>query len=102
MAISKLSFNRERLLENVPDRCHLPRSGFLSKLTPSSGHLMIRDTAKNPVATSQTLQASVSMLNVKVHEIRSKKKLYKYGLFGRVAGESLFFLKRTWQHSLGL
>jgi len=42
------------------------------------------------------------MLNVKVHDSTIRKRLNKYGLFGRVAGESLFSLKRTWQHSLGL
>jgi len=40
---------------------------------------MFRETAKNPRATSQTLQASVSMLNVKVHDRRkpllSKKNM---------------------------
>jgi len=41
------------------------------------------------------------MLNVEVHDSTIRKRLNKRGLFGRVAGESLFFLKRTWQHSLG-
>jgi len=51
---------------------------------------------KSPRATSQTLQASVSMLNVKVHNSTIRKRLNKYGLFGRVAGELvLFSLKRT-------
>jgi len=58
--------------------------------------------AKNPRATSQTLQASVSMLNVRVYDSSIRKRLNKYDSFGRVAGESLFSLKRTWQHALGL
>jgi len=33
------------------------------------------------------------MLNVKVHDSTVRKRLNKYGLFGRVAGESLFSLK---------
>jgi len=37
----------------------------------------------------KTLQASVSMLNVKVHDNTVRKRLNKYGLFGRVAGEEL-------------
>ena len=61
-----------------------------------------RKCKKTPRATSQTLQASVIMLNVKVHDSTVRKRLNKYGLFGRVAGENLFALKRTWQHSLGL
>ncbi|MEQ2298504.1 hypothetical protein AMECASPLE_005838 [Ameca splendens] len=36
---------------------------------------------------SQTLQASVSMLNVKVHDRTVRKRPKDYGLFGRVEGE---------------
>ena len=64
--------------------------------------LQVYPKVKNPRATSETLQASVIMLNVKVQDSTIRKKLNKYGLFGRVAGKSLFFLKRTWQHSLCL
>ena len=48
------------------------------------------------------VEASVSMLKVKVHDGTVRKRLNKDGLFGRAAGGSLFSLKRTWQHSLGL
>ena len=72
---------------------NLNRSGRPSKFTPRS---------KTQRATSQTLQASVSMLKVKVHDSTIRKRLNTYGLFGRVAGDSIFSLKRTWQHSLGL
>ena len=54
------------------------------------------------LATSQTLQALISMLNVKVHERTIGNRLKKYALLWRVAGESLLFLIRMWQHSLGL
>jgi len=57
---------------------------------------------KNLIPTSQSLQNSVSMLNVKVHDSRMSKRMNKYELFGRVAWESLFSLKRIWQHSLDL
>ena len=63
---------------------------------------MSKEIAKNSRATSQILQASVRMLNVKVHDCTIRRRLNKHGLFGRVAGESLFSLKRTCQHSLGL
>ena len=46
---------------------------------------MLREIAKNPRVTSQTLQASVSMLNVEIHDSTIGKRLNKYGLFGRVA-----------------
>ena len=49
---------------------------------------MLRETAKNPRATSQAPQASVSMLNVKVHESTIRERLNKNGLFGRVAGKN--------------
>ena len=62
----------------------------------------VHPKVKNPRATSQTLRASVSMLNVKVHDSTIRKRLNKYGLFGRAGWESLFSLKRTWQHRLGL
>ena len=51
---------------------------------------------KTPRATHQTLQASVSMLDVKAHDSTVRKGLNKYVMFGGFAGE------RTWQHSLGL
>ena len=61
--------------------------------TPRSDCAMLRETLKKPRATSQTLQASVSMLKVKVHDSTVRKRLNKDGLFGRAAGESLFSVK---------
>jgi len=66
-----------------------------SRSTPRSDRAMLRETAINPRATSQTPQASVSMLNVKVHDSRIRKTLNK-GWKG-CRRKSLFFLKRTWQ-----
>ena len=51
---------------------------------------MIREKAKNPGATSQTLRASVSMFNVEVYDSTVGQRLNKDGSFGRVEGESLF------------
>jgi len=90
------SFYRENdysQVENVLDSCQSSQ-----EWTSRQGHPKV----KKPRATSQTLQASVSMLKVKVHDRTIRKRLNKDGLFGRAAGESLFSLKRTWQHSLGL
>jgi len=42
------------------------------------------------------------MLAVKVHDSTVRKRLNKYGLFGRLAEESLLSLKLSWQHSSGL
>ena len=70
----------------------LPRSGRSSKFTPRPDCVMHRETA-----TSQTPQASVNMLNVKVHDSKIGKRVNKYGLFEGVAGESFFSLKRMWQ-----
>ena len=55
---------------------------------------MLRETAKKR-ATSQTVHASVSMLNVMMlcHDSTIRKRTNNYGLFGKVAGESLFSLK---------
>ncbi|XP_053577468.1 uncharacterized protein LOC128666737 isoform X3 [Bombina bombina] len=59
---------------------NLPRSGRPSKFTPRSDRAMLREIAKKPRVTSQTLQASVSMLNVKVHNSTIRKRLNKYDL----------------------
>jgi len=80
-------------VENIQDSCQSSQEWTSQQAHPK---------VKNPIVTSQTLQASVSMLNIKVHDSTIRNRLNKYGLFGRVAGESLFSLKRTWQHSLGL
>lgn len=44
-----------------------------------------------PRATSQNLQASVSMLTVKVHDSKSRERLYRYGLFERVTRRNSLF-----------
>lgn len=53
---------------------------------------MIRETKKKPIASFsfsplsfRTLQGSVSMLNIKIHDSTVRKRLNKYELFGRVA-----------------
>lgn len=48
----------------------------------------------NTMVTSQTLQASVSMLNVKLWEMQLESSIE--------GGKSLFTLKKTCQHSLDL
>jgi len=40
------------------------------------------------------------MINVKDHDSPIRKRLYKYDLFGKVAGEILFSLKRTLKEQL--
>jgi len=55
---------------------------------------VLRETAKNPRATTQTLQASVIKLNVKVHD-RTITKKKKYGMFGRVARRKLLLSKKN-------
>lgn len=64
----------------------LPESGHARKFIPRSDCAILRQTWKKrkPRATSQTLQASVSMLNVKVYDSSVRKRLNKYGLFRRV------------------
>ena len=71
-------------VENIQDSCQSSQEWTSQQVHPK---------VKNPRATSQTLQASVSVLNVKVHDSTIRKRLNKYGLFGRVGGESLFSLK---------
>lgn len=45
---------------------------------------MFRETANKPRATSDTLEPSASILDVKIHEGTIRNKLNKHGLFGRV------------------
>ena len=75
----------------------LPRSGRSSKFTPRSDSASLREAA-----TSEAPRASVSMLNVKVHDSTIGKRPNKCGLFGRVARECFFSLKRTWEYGLGM
>lgn len=52
---------------------NLLRSGRPSKFTPRSDRAVLTETAKNPKATPQTIQASVSMLNVTVPLEKTKQ-----------------------------
>lgn len=52
------------------------------------------ETLQNPRAISQTLQGSVRMLKVKVHDSIIRKRLKKFGNLHRLPGDGLFF-KRT-------
>ena len=93
--LESIILQRERLFTsgNIQDSCQSSQEWTSQQVHPK---------VKKPRATSQTLQASVSVLKVKGHDSTVRKRLNKDGLFGRAAGESLFSLKRTWQHSLGL
>ena len=73
----------------------LPRSGRPSKFTPRSDHAMIREITKTLRVASQTLQASVSMINVKIHTRTIRRRLKKYGLFGRVARRKRLLSKKN-------
>jgi len=64
---------------------NLPRSGLSCKFTSRSARAMFREIAKHPRATSQTLQASINMLNVKVHDSTVRNRLDKFSMFERVA-----------------
>ena len=59
---------------------------FYSLWTSQQVHSRVRQIKTR--ARSQTLQVSVSMLTVKVHDSTKRKRPIKYGLFGRVARES--------------
>lgn len=43
----------------------------------------LTETVKNPKYTPQTLKASVSILNVKVHDTKMRKTLSEFGKIGR-------------------
>jgi len=77
-------------------------SGRPSKFTPRSDRVMLREIADSPRTTPQTLQASINMLNVKVHDSTIRKRWDKYGMFERVSRRKPILSKKTWQHGLGL
>jgi len=72
-------------------------SGVDVKASSAQGQTVQSSEKHSYRATSQTLQASVLTLNVKVLDSTIRRRLNKYA-----PGESLLSLKRTWQHSLGL
>ncbi len=81
---------------------------ILSKFTPRSDRIMLREMAVNPRTSLQTLHASVNMLNDKVHDSTIRKiwhMLYIACLEG-LPEESLFYLskkkQKTCQDGLGL
>lgn len=83
---------------------NLPSGGY-SKFMPRSYSAKGREIAKIPRATSQTLQTSVNMLSVKVHDSISRKRLKKDPFLKkkkRCQEKTLFYLKITRQHGLGL
>lgn len=69
---------------------NLPGSGHPSKFSPRSVHAMFRETA----ATPQTLQTSVRMLNLKIHDTAIRKG---FACLETLPGGRLFSLKRTAQ-----
>jgi len=73
------------------------RSGRLSKFIPRADYTLLREKA-----TSQSLQASISMLNLKIHESTVRKSLTKYDLLKRDSRRKFLLSKKTWQHSLDL
>lgn len=75
----------------------LPRSGCLGQFT-TKVRMYTKTVQKNPRATSQTLQASVSKLNVKAHDSKIRKgctSVHECGLFGRVARRKFIFSKKN-------
>ena len=62
---------------------NLPRSGHPSKFTPRLDFAMLREIVKNSKSYTSD-STGLGMLNVKVHGTANRKRLDKYGLFGRV------------------
>jgi len=85
-----------KIIKTLKTVSNLPKSGRHRRFTPRSGCAMFSGTAKpDSCCMCQPLQASVSMLNVKVHDSMIRKKLNKYGSFGRNARGSLLLSKRN-------
>jgi len=69
-------------VENIQDSCQSSQSWRCQKIPPQD-RAMLGEIAKHPINTLQTLQASVSMLKIKVFGSRiTNRKLDKYGKFG--------------------
>ncbi len=63
---------------------NLPRSGWLTKITPRAQQRLIQEVTKDPTTTSKELQASLASVKVSVHDSTIRKRLGKNGLHGRV------------------
>lgn len=72
-----------------------PRSGCPCKFSPRSDCFMLRVIKKTPRATSCHLLASISTLNVYVHDNKIRKRLKTYGFYGRVARKKTLFSKKN-------
>lgn len=68
-------------------KCPLQWRRYPSKFTPRSGCAFLREIL--------TLQASVSMLHVKVHESKVRERQKRFGLFGSTDRKKLFLSKRN-------
>ena len=82
----------------------LSRIGCPNKFTTRLDHEIYTHThthkKKNPRATSQTLQASLSMLNLEVYNSTiTRRRMNKFGLFGRVVRVGFQLYRTPMVHS---
>lgn len=91
-----------RKRETFKTAANLPRSGSRSKLNPRSDYPMLRETGKKLNSYISTLQASVGVLNVKVHHGSIRRRLNKYGLFWRVSRRKAVLSKKNMAAQLRL
>jgi len=70
-----LKWKKWKILKTVANPLRIEHP---SKLTTRSDNPMFRENGKNPRATSQTLQTSVIMLNIRGHDSVSRKRLNKF------------------------
>jgi len=100
MAISKQFEVHQYTVRNIIHKwktfktvANLPRRGHPSKFTPRSDRVMVREIADSPRTTPQTLQASVNMLNHKVHGSTIRKNGTSMACLEGLPRESIFTIK---------
>ncbi len=74
---------------------NLPRSGWLTKITPRAQRRLIQEVIKEPRTTSKELQASLASIKVSVHDSTIRKRLGKNGIHGRVPRQKPLLTKKN-------
>lgn len=79
---------------------NLPRGGHPNKFLLKSDCALLRETQNNRRATSQAPQASLSILNIKVHESAIRRRQLKYDIVGSTQKRNPLLSKKDRRESL--
>ena len=75
----------------------LPRTGHPCKIDEKTRRKLVREAAKRPTATLKELQKYLASTGCVVHVTTIARILHKSGLWGRLAREKPFLMKKNIQ-----